>query len=73
MCHVCFVYHPAMEREVLLVREGVTVWQGRIMLGEKASPAAVQDYFSQAWRTALKAGAVAEADAGRVQFRLAAR
>ncbi len=62
-----------MEREVLLVRDGVTVWQGRIALGEKSAPAAVQDYFAQAWRTALDAGVVAADDGGRVQFRLAAR
>ena len=62
-----------MEREVLLVRDGVTVWQGRIALGEKSAPASVQDYFAKAWQTALAAGAVVADDAGRVQFRLAAR
>ena len=62
-----------MEREVLLLRDGVTVWQGRITMGAKATPASVQDYFAQAWRAALDAGAVAADDAGRVQFRLAAR
>jgi len=62
-----------MEREVLLLRDGVTVWQGRIKLGERGSPASVQDYFAQAWRMARDAGAVADEDAGRVQFRLAAR
>ena len=62
-----------MEREVLLVRDGVTVWQGRIKMGEKSAPASVQDYFNQAWRVALDAGAVQADDAGRVQFRLAAR
>ena len=62
-----------MEREVLLVRDGVTVWQGRIKMGEKSAPASVQDYFNQAWRAALDAGAVQADDAGRVQFRLAAR
>ncbi len=60
-----------MEREILLVRDGVTVWQGRIKLGEKSTPASVQDYFAEAWRVALAAGAVSPDDAGRVQFRLA--
>ncbi|MDX2233101.1 MAG: hypothetical protein NW200_01265 [Hyphomonadaceae bacterium] len=60
-----------MEREIILVRDGVTVWQGRIRLGDKASPASVQEFFTQAWRLALEAGAVTPDDAGRVRFRFA--
>jgi hypothetical protein len=60
-----------MEREILLIRDGETVWRGQIKLGDKAAPASVQEYFLQAWRKALEAGVVVADDAGRVQFRIA--
>jgi hypothetical protein len=62
-----------MEREVVLLRDGSAVWQGRIVVTGVTAPASAQDYFTKAWQTALAAGAVQADDAGRVQFRFGAR
>jgi hypothetical protein len=62
-----------MEREVLLVRDGVAIWQGRVSVRGGQTPPSSQEYFNQAWRTALDAGAVQAEDSGRVQFRFGAR
>lgn len=58
-----------MEREIRLILDDATVWQGWVKLGDKGAPASVQDFFAAAWAKALAESAVAPADAGRVQFR----
>jgi hypothetical protein len=63
------LYHRAMEREVILVRDGQAVWRGFVQPPASGAPAAARDYLDLAWRKALADGAVTEADAGRVVFR----
>lgn len=61
-----------MEREIYIVRAGAVIWSRRVkppVNGGAASSA--QDYFQEAWRQALEAGAVQEAEAASVQFRSA--
>lgn len=62
-----------MEREIFIVRDGAVVWRGVIKPAIKGgASAATREYFEEAWRQALVAGAVAAADAGNVQFRISA-
>lgn len=58
-----------MEREVILVRDGVAIWRGLVKAPAAAKPASARDYLDQAWRMALDDGAVTADDSGRVQFR----
>jgi hypothetical protein len=58
-----------MEREVILVREGVAIWRGYVKAPSANTPASARDYLDLAWRKALDEGAVTTEDAGRVQFR----
>ncbi|MEJ0022311.1 MAG: hypothetical protein WDN76_01895 [Alphaproteobacteria bacterium] len=58
-----------MEREVFMVRNGAVIWRSLVRAPQGVKGASAQDYFSEAWRRALKDGAVSEIDAGRVQFR----
>ena len=57
-----------MEREVFMVRDGAIVWYG-VVGGGKGEIRSARECFEEAWRRALKEGAVVEADAGIVQFR----
>jgi hypothetical protein len=61
-----------MEREVVMVRDGVVVWRGLVQGGTKNDITSAQEYFGEAWRRALQDGAVSDADADRVQFRISA-
>lgn len=57
-----------MEREVILVRDGVAIWRAFVKPPASPPPSA-RDYLDLAWRMALDAGAVTPDDAGTVQFR----
>lgn len=61
-----------MEREVVMVRDGAVVWRGLVRGAKKNDITSAQEYFEEAWRRALKDGAVSDADADRVQFRISA-
>jgi len=58
-----------MEREVILVRDGVAVWRGFVKAPSSSTPASARDYLDLAWRKALEDGIVTAEDSGRVQFR----
>lgn len=62
------LYEAFMEREVILVRDGVAIWRGFVKPPSTPPPSA-RDYLDLAWKTALNAGAVGQDDAGTVQFR----
>jgi hypothetical protein len=62
------LYETVMEREVILVRDGVAIWRGFVKPPPVPPPSA-RDYLDLAWRVALDAGAVTPGDSGRVQFR----
>jgi len=62
-----------MEREVILVRDGVAVWRGFVKTPQASTPASARDYLDLAWRKALEDGSVTADDSGRVQFRFAQR
>lgn len=63
------LYDPRMEREVILVRDGVAVWRGFVKAPSSSTPASARDYLDLAWRKALEEGVVTAEDSGRVQFR----
>ena len=58
-----------MEREVILLRDGVAIWRGFVKAPQSNTPASARDYLDLAWRKALDDGAVTAEDSGRVQFR----
>jgi hypothetical protein len=59
-----------VEREIILMRDGAVVRRGLVRPAVKAGvPASAHDYFQEAWRQALAAGAVQLSDAASVQFR----
>jgi len=63
------LYEALMEREVILVRDGVAIWRGFVKTPAASTPASARDYLDLAWRKALDEGAVTAEDSGRVQFR----
>ena len=58
-----------MERNVILVLDGAVVWYGAIAPPHGVEIQSQRERFEEAWRRALKDGAVTESDGGRVQFR----
>jgi hypothetical protein len=61
-----------MGREVFLVLDGIAAWSGVIEAPERGDVLTTCEYFDEAWRRALGAGAVNAQEAGRVQFRFSA-
>ncbi len=59
-----------MEREVVMVRNGAVVWRGLVQGARKNDISSAEEYFNEAWRRALQDGAVSDADADQVQFRI---
>ncbi len=59
-----------MEREVFLKRNGALIWRGLVQGTTKNGVFSAQDYLKEAWRRALQDGAVTDADASEVQFRI---
>lgn len=59
-----------MEREVFMVRDGAVVWRGLVRGRRENDITSAQEYFQEAWRRALSEGAVSDAEAGQVQFRI---
>jgi hypothetical protein len=53
-----------------MVRNGAVVWRGLVQGTRKNDVCSAQEYFKEAWRRALQAGAVCDADADQVQFRI---
>lgn len=56
-----------------MVRNGVVVWRGIVRGATKNDVWSAQEYFKEAWRRALQDGAVSDADADQVQFRISGR
>lgn len=56
-----------MAREIFIVRGSDVVWRGTIAPAQLE--ASTREYFEEAWRRALQAGAVDTRDAALVQFR----
>jgi hypothetical protein len=61
-----------MGREVFSVRDSFVAWKGVIETLERGDVMTTRQYFDEAWRRALSAGAVPAEDADRVQFRFSA-
>ncbi len=59
-----------MEREIVMVRNGAVVWRGLVQGAKRNDVSSAHDYFKEAWRRALEDGAVNDADADQVQFRI---
>lgn len=53
-----------MEREAILVRDGVVAWWGLIQIVGQKRTGAAREYLEQGWRRALDEGAVSSEDAG---------
>ncbi len=62
----------AARSRIISSRDGVVAWKGVIEILERGEVMTTRQYFEEAWRRALSAGALTTEDADRVQFRFSA-
>jgi len=61
-----------MAREIFLVRGDTVVWQGVIEATGRGVARTTRECFEEAWRQAMREGAVTAEEAGAIQFRSSA-